>query len=329
MPRLISFSITIFLIILVSLIYTQGAVSVASELPPQITFTESSYDFGNIEEGEVVIHNFVLKNTGGSTLVLERVKTSCGCTAALPQNREIAPGDTTSIRVSFDSHNRTGEKVHKTVTVYSNDPEHPQAYLFITGSVVTPVNDPPVIDPACDDFAALEDTADSFDLTIYGSDVDDRDLIWTLDPNSVDTTLFTAEVTNNRLTITPLPNQHGQDDVTLILTDPNGNQAAKTDVTVVISKITANLDKVPVYPNPFRPGRDTTVKFLGLSAGATIRIYNIAGDLVRIEKDITTDPIEWDGRNDNGRPVASGIYFYLITDKNGEKIAGKIALIRE
>ncbi|MEW5767101.1 MAG: DUF1573 domain-containing protein [bacterium] len=136
MYRSLFLSATIFSTIFVALSYAQETTPVTPALPPpQITFPESSHDFGSIEEGDMPTYNFVVKNTGGSQLVLERVQTSCGCTAALPQEREVAPGDTTTINVSFNSQNRAGQSVHKTVTVYSNDPEQPQATLTITGSV--------------------------------------------------------------------------------------------------------------------------------------------------------------------------------------------------
>lgn len=136
MSRSIFLSVTIFSTIFVALSYAQETAPLTPELsPPQITLPESSHDFGDLEEGDVATHNFVVKNSGGSQLVLERVGTSCGCTAALPEKKEIAPGDTTTIEVSFNSKNRAGQSVHKTVTVYSNDPDHSQTRLTITGSV--------------------------------------------------------------------------------------------------------------------------------------------------------------------------------------------------
>lgn len=144
MYRLMSLCIPVFLSLFVSLSYAQETAPVAPEpppaspaRPPQITFPESSHDFGPIEEGDVATYNFVVKNTGGSRLILDRINTSCGCAAALPQNKEIEPGDTTTIQVSFNSKGRAGQSAHKTVTVYSNDPEQAQTILTITGSVTT------------------------------------------------------------------------------------------------------------------------------------------------------------------------------------------------
>lgn len=55
----------------------------------------------------------------------------------------------------------------------------------------------------------------------------------------------------------------------------------------------------------------------------TLKIYNILGQLVRTLMDEEKLPGEyraiWDGRDDNGNNLSSGIYFYKInTNKNSE-----------
>ena len=77
------------------------------------------------------------------------------------------------------------------------------------------------------------------------------------------------------------------------------------------------------YPNPFNP-ETWFPYYLGKESSATIQIYNIDGDLVRL-LDIGKQPegeylgrdkaAYWDGRNRSGQIVASGVYFYeLQTD---------------
>jgi predicted lipoprotein with Yx(FWY)xxD motif len=69
------------------------------------------------------------------------------------------------------------------------------------------------------------------------------------------------------------------------------------------------------YPNPFNP---TTRIAFGLSAPAhvSLRIYDAAGRLVRalVNEERRAGKYEesWDGRDSNGRSVASGIYFYKL-----------------
>ncbi|MDI6703293.1 MAG: Ig-like domain-containing protein [bacterium] len=94
----------------------------------------------------------------------------------------------------------------------------------------------------------------------------------------------------------------------------------------LFGSLTSDLDNVLVFPNPFRPGKGETIRFLNLTENVIIRIYNVAGELIRYKEDIT-DHWKWDGRNDHGQPVATGGYIYIITDDNGRKKIGKIAVV--
>ncbi|MCH9008442.1 T9SS type A sorting domain-containing protein, partial [candidate division KSB1 bacterium] len=69
------------------------------------------------------------------------------------------------------------------------------------------------------------------------------------------------------------------------------------------------------YPNPFNPS--TQINFnLPKKSMVTIRIYNLRGELVHtlVEKEVEPGKhkIVWNGKNQNGIPVASGVYFYRI-----------------
>lgn len=88
---------------------------------------------------------------------------------------------------------------------------------------------------------------------------------------------------------------------------------------------TQNLDDILAYPNPFviRYGNET-VRF-NYSGLAEVRIFTTAGELVR---EIPVNG-EWDGRNANGKIVASGVYFFTLTNIDKEVGRGKILLIRE
>ena len=49
-------------------------------LTPNIEMLETSYNFGEIQQGESVAHDFILKNTGDADLIISAAKGSCGCT---------------------------------------------------------------------------------------------------------------------------------------------------------------------------------------------------------------------------------------------------------
>jgi hypothetical protein len=69
------------------------------------------------------------------------------------------------------------------------------------------------------------------------------------------------------------------------------------------------------YPNPFNP--TTTLRYaLPMDARVTLSIYNILGQRIVTIKDEVQSvgyyDVVWDGRNDFGSQVSSGVYFYRI-----------------
>lgn len=85
----------------------------------KIEFAESAFDFGQVNEGEIVEHAYAFTNTGTSPVILSRVSASCGCTTPSYTQTPILPGKTGEIKVSFDSNGQVG-KQQKIVTVVSN-----------------------------------------------------------------------------------------------------------------------------------------------------------------------------------------------------------------
>ncbi len=80
-------------------------------------------------------------------------------------------------------------------------------------------------------------------------------------------------------------------------------------------KIPTTFDISQNYPNPFNP--TTTIKYqIPKSVDVTLTIYNILGQKVRTLVNKKMEPgyykVVWDGRNDYGVKVASGIYLYRI-----------------
>jgi Protein of unknown function (DUF1573) len=102
---------------------------------PTIYFPETQHDFGKVSEGEKINYTFRFVNKGLSELVIKDVKSSCGCTAALLSSSNIKPGQEGTIKVEFDTKNRSG-KNSKTVTVQSNDPKDPTKILTIYADIM-------------------------------------------------------------------------------------------------------------------------------------------------------------------------------------------------
>lgn len=124
-----------------------SSFSFAQLLQPKLVLQQNSYDFGDIKQGETVSHIFVLSNSGGDLLKISDVKASCGCTAAAPEKKELAPGESTNLTVKFNSSGRQGKQT-KTVRIFSNDTQNPEMILTISGNVVLSGNNsgaPPII----------------------------------------------------------------------------------------------------------------------------------------------------------------------------------------
>ena len=84
------------------------------------------------------------------------------------------------------------------------------------------------------------------------------------------------------------------------------------------------------YPNPFNPS--TTIQYeLPQNGKVEIRIYNITGQLVRkllSEYQVAgTHEVKWEGRDDGGSKVASGMYIYQVIFEK-ERIARKMIMVR-
>ena len=103
---------------------------------PQLAVDSSLIDWGNIYSGEKREHRFVLKNAGDTPLVIQRVKSSCGCTAAMVSSKTIPPTGQTELRVRFNSKNFRG-RVTKKVAVVSNDPQQPKKYFTLQAHVIS------------------------------------------------------------------------------------------------------------------------------------------------------------------------------------------------
>lgn len=84
-----------------------------------------------------------------------------------------------------------------------------------------------------------------------------------------------------------------------------------------------DIENIVAYPNPFEIGVTDRVRF-NAESGSRITITTVSGHQVTaIDSDIG-----WDGRNDAGELVATGVYLFAVRSPGGEYGTGKIAVIR-
>lgn len=95
------------------------------------------FHMGDIPNDSKTEHEFNLTNIGKGTLVIEDVSASCGCTTSTIGEKELAPGASTTLRVSYDPrvNGETGRFVQKQVRIKSNDPLVPLAEFTVTADV--------------------------------------------------------------------------------------------------------------------------------------------------------------------------------------------------
>lgn len=109
-----------------------GAVAVASG---QLRWLSTEYDFGTWREASGPRTGVVKAvNEGPDTVIITRVKPSCGCTAAGYDRDPIAPGDTTTVSFTYDPARRPGTFA-KTVRVYIAGQDSP-TIIHIRGTIV-------------------------------------------------------------------------------------------------------------------------------------------------------------------------------------------------
>jgi len=86
---------------------------------PVISFDQISYDFGKIDEGDIVETSFKITNTGKSDLIIAKASATCGCTIPDWPKEAIKPGASAPMEVKFNSRGKKN-KISKTITLVTN-----------------------------------------------------------------------------------------------------------------------------------------------------------------------------------------------------------------
>jgi hypothetical protein len=101
---------------------------------PQIRVEPESFDFGRALPDKTLRKEFRIRNFGDAPLLIEGVKTTCGCTAALAAEDRVEPGGSTVLRVTLETRRYSG-RVEREVLIRSNDPETPLARIRLSATV--------------------------------------------------------------------------------------------------------------------------------------------------------------------------------------------------
>jgi hypothetical protein len=123
----------LFMTMMVSSFFGYQAMAQEVVQGPAISVDKETHDYGNIAyeaNGECF---FTIKNTGTEPLIITGARGSCGCTVPTYPQEPIAPGETATIKVTYDT-KRPGA-FNKSVTITSNAVNEPTKTVFIKGNV--------------------------------------------------------------------------------------------------------------------------------------------------------------------------------------------------
>ena len=99
----------------------------------------------------------------------------------------------------------------------------------------------------------------------------------------------------------------------VIAVGPDGESAPADAASGLLSAPGSSVGSVRMFPNPFRPSRDPVVHITDIPVGTQVRLYTLAGERVMGLPPADTDGVtRWDGRNESGQSVASGVYLVVI-----------------
>jgi len=100
---------------------------------PRAGVSEPQHDFGVMDPLTVGEHDFVIRNSGTTPLKLRTGPTTCKCTVSGLARGEVPPGESTTVRLTWN----TGRDEHyeHSGTVFTSDPDQPMIELRVAGRV--------------------------------------------------------------------------------------------------------------------------------------------------------------------------------------------------
>lgn len=112
------------------------AVAVTGVAGPGIDFDSEEHDFGEVVHSASPTTEFSFANTGDETLIIKKLRSSCGCTKGMKGSREIPPGGKSTIVARIYTEGLPPGPHGNTITVHSNDTKRPVVKLRLRYSVV-------------------------------------------------------------------------------------------------------------------------------------------------------------------------------------------------
>ena len=84
-----------------------------------ISLDKREYDFGSVNEGDIVETVFKVTNSSDTDLVITDAKVTCGCTVPIWPKEAIKPGETKDVKVRFNTSGKSNRQ-QKNITLITN-----------------------------------------------------------------------------------------------------------------------------------------------------------------------------------------------------------------
>jgi len=104
--------------VIVNLAIAQGTNASLKPVAEILALKETSFDFGKIQQGRPVTHEFIVSNVSKDTLKIEDVRASCGCTTPVWKREPVMANSSTKITVGYNAY--AEGPFEKTVTIFFN-----------------------------------------------------------------------------------------------------------------------------------------------------------------------------------------------------------------
>jgi hypothetical protein len=189
----------------------------------------------------------------------------------------------------------------------------------------------PAHETTCDTIFVMNDGCD--ELTIEGIS-GCSDSPFTLDTTMTDHSILPGEGTKIVVCVTPTTAGTDTCTITVVSDAANGPTAIPVILDIVtgvdLPRISNAVESISVTPNPFNPS--TTVRFTVLEAmRVDVAVYSVDGKQVRtLARDrlfnAGEQTLRWNGRNEQGEPVASGVYLVRVSTPLGNRVTRAVLI---
>ncbi|HEX8311071.1 MAG TPA: DUF1573 domain-containing protein [Chthoniobacteraceae bacterium] len=96
----------------------------ATAASAQLKWDNPVQEFHRTPEDRFVETRFTFRNAGTQPVTIKKVRTTCGCTSAVPDKKSYGPGETGDVKVKFTFGSRIGQQ-RKTATVITDAEQQP------------------------------------------------------------------------------------------------------------------------------------------------------------------------------------------------------------